>query len=238
MDEQLQRGFKGVWIPADLYLNDELSWTEKILIVEIDSLDKGEGCWASNEYLAKFLRKTLSQTANTITHLRKLGWVETIGFDGRKRYLRVTEKRKADLRKTVNLNTIYNNKDDNTAPAGAPRQTSFLKENPPLKEKAPNPPQTHPKPHPNPPQPDQQLIDYFIKRYCEEIADTPPVINWAVSRRIARQFISQLSLEKMKELVDVYFEQDDKFYKRVGWTLGLFLKADTLTKLSQINASK
>jgi len=35
-----KRDFKGVWIPKQIYLNNSLSWPEKILLIEIDSLDK------------------------------------------------------------------------------------------------------------------------------------------------------------------------------------------------------
>ncbi len=82
------RAFKGVWIPKDIYLGEDLSWTEKILLVEINSLDHGEGCWASNEYFAEFLGKSEGQIANIITDLRKKGYVEDVKFDGRKRYIK------------------------------------------------------------------------------------------------------------------------------------------------------
>ena len=35
----MERDFKGVWIPKEFYLNRDLSWAEKILLFEIDSLD-------------------------------------------------------------------------------------------------------------------------------------------------------------------------------------------------------
>ena len=48
------RDFKGVWIPKEIWLNTDLSIIEKVLLVEIDSLDNSDrGCFASNEYLAK-----------------------------------------------------------------------------------------------------------------------------------------------------------------------------------------
>jgi len=98
-DKKLKRDFKGIWIPKEIYLNDQLSWTEKILIVEIDSLDQGKGCFASNKYLAKFLHKSESQIASCISSLRKNGYIEDRSFDGRKRYISI----KAGLLKTTNL---------------------------------------------------------------------------------------------------------------------------------------
>ncbi len=43
----------------------------KILLVEIDSLDKGDGCFASNKYFSVFLHKSEGQIANAISELRK-----------------------------------------------------------------------------------------------------------------------------------------------------------------------
>ena len=49
------RQFLGIWIPREIYLNKNLNWTDKILFVEINSLDNERGCFASNDYFAEFL---------------------------------------------------------------------------------------------------------------------------------------------------------------------------------------
>jgi hypothetical protein len=55
MAEQ-QRAFKGVWIPADIWLNENLSLQEKAVLAEIDSFcSRYEGCYASNDHFAKFI---------------------------------------------------------------------------------------------------------------------------------------------------------------------------------------
>jgi len=95
------RDFKGVWIPKEIYLCEDLNWTEIILLTEIDSLDKGNGCFASNEYLAKFIRVKMTRLANIISSLRKRKYIEDLGFDGRKRYLRVIKKDNAALSKKI-----------------------------------------------------------------------------------------------------------------------------------------
>ena len=52
-----ERLFKGIWIPRNLYLDQTLTWTQKILILEIDSFSRnGLQCFISNEYLIKFLQ--------------------------------------------------------------------------------------------------------------------------------------------------------------------------------------
>jgi len=85
------RKFKGIWIPAELWEADQLSITEKCLLVEIDSLDNDpdRGCFASNDYLGKFLQLSAGRTANMISDLRKRGFVTQVFFDGRNRGLRV-----------------------------------------------------------------------------------------------------------------------------------------------------
>jgi len=83
-----QRDFKGVWIPRELYLNDDLNWTEKILLIEIDSLDNEKGCFASNKYFANFLSKSEVYISNCISKLKKEGYIYQESFDGRTRILR------------------------------------------------------------------------------------------------------------------------------------------------------
>lgn len=85
----LKRDFKGVWIPAGLYLDKKLNWAQKVLIVEIDSLDNSEkGCFAKNDYFAIFLQKSPGTIQNMISVLKKKGYIEQCYFDGRNRGLR------------------------------------------------------------------------------------------------------------------------------------------------------
>ncbi len=66
------RDFKGVWIPKEIWLNTDLSIIEKVLLVEIDSLDNSDrGCFASNEYLANFVQLSEGRVANIISDLKK-----------------------------------------------------------------------------------------------------------------------------------------------------------------------
>jgi hypothetical protein len=87
------RNFQGVFIPASLYLNKSLTWVEKILIVEIDSLDKevdGKriGCYASSKYLALFLQISEGRCANIISNLRSRNIIiDRKKYDGKNRYI-------------------------------------------------------------------------------------------------------------------------------------------------------
>lgn len=69
------RDFKGVWIPKEIYLADDLSWTEKILLVEIDSLDNENGCFASNEHFAIFLGISKGRVSKNISSLIEKGYI-------------------------------------------------------------------------------------------------------------------------------------------------------------------
>jgi hypothetical protein len=119
------RDFKGVWIPKEIWLNSDLSIIEKVLLVEIDSLDNSDrGCFASNEYLAKFVQLSEGRVANIIVELKKKGFIIQLFFDGRNRGLRTqisessfNENVKADLTKTTKQHTRkreHNNTENKT----------------------------------------------------------------------------------------------------------------------------
>ena len=93
------RDFKGVWIPKEIYLHKELSWSEKILLIEIDSLDNDEkkGCFASNKYLSEFIGISESSMANMISKLKAQKYIFQVFFDGRNRGLRLHKNMKADF---------------------------------------------------------------------------------------------------------------------------------------------
>lgn len=82
------RGFKGAWIPEQVYLDRRLSAIEKMIFIEIDSLDTGGGCFASNKYLAGFCQTSERTISRAVAHMIELGYVQVVSFDGRKRVLR------------------------------------------------------------------------------------------------------------------------------------------------------
>lgn len=118
----MNRDFKGIWIPKEVYLDKRLNALEKIILVEIDSLDNGEdGCYASNEYLAEFCQCSQAKVSTAISKLVKCEYLEVVSFDGRKRKIksRMTnnkslpfKKSKADVEKLKHNNKV-NNKDNN-----------------------------------------------------------------------------------------------------------------------------
>ena len=92
-----ERQFKGIWIPKEIWLDDNLSALDKVILAEIDSLDDEEtGCYASNEHIAAFCKCSKGNVSRAISKLIQSGYIYIKSFDGRKRVL----KSKISLRKT------------------------------------------------------------------------------------------------------------------------------------------
>jgi hypothetical protein len=66
-------GFSGIFIPRDLWLKDGLSVTEKLLAAVVDSLDQGDGCWASNDYLGTIMGLSERQVRDYLVRLESFG---------------------------------------------------------------------------------------------------------------------------------------------------------------------
>jgi hypothetical protein len=71
----MDRNFKGIWIPKEIWLDKELGWIEKLFLVEIDSLDNENGCFASNKYFADFFDLSKVRVSNIISQLVKKGYI-------------------------------------------------------------------------------------------------------------------------------------------------------------------
>lgn len=84
-----ERQFKGIWIPKEIWLDDNLSALDKVILAEIDSLDDEEtGCYASNQHIAGFCQCSESKVTKTVAKLIKLKYIYIKAFDGRKRVLK------------------------------------------------------------------------------------------------------------------------------------------------------
>ena len=120
----MERDFKGVWIPKEVWLDEKLTWMEKFLLVEIDSLDKEKGCFASNKYFAEFFQLSPSRISELVSQLVSKGYVTTfLLYDGKQVKQRILtptvpiRKRERGIRKVEggysekaeDSNTILNN---------------------------------------------------------------------------------------------------------------------------------
>lgn len=70
------RGFKGVWIPANIWLDEGLTIQEMLFLIEIDSLDAtNEGCYASNKHFADFFGLSTRRCSQIINELKNKGYI-------------------------------------------------------------------------------------------------------------------------------------------------------------------
>src|ERR1051326_1320460 len=90
--EKTQRAFKGVWIPKEIWLSDKLSLMEKVLFVEIHSLDNERGCFASNRYFAEFFNISERQITTYISSLKDKGFITVAIRDRNDRTIRTAGK--------------------------------------------------------------------------------------------------------------------------------------------------
>ena len=71
----MNRDFKGVWIPENIWFAD-LNCTERCFLAEIDSLNKnGRGCWAGNAHFAKFAQLSKNRCGEIIKGLEEKGFI-------------------------------------------------------------------------------------------------------------------------------------------------------------------
>ena len=81
--KNINRAFKGIWIPAEIWLHEDLSMQEKVFLAEIDSLDNEDGCYATNAYFAKFFGLSKDRVVVIINSLVKKGYLNsTIVYKG------------------------------------------------------------------------------------------------------------------------------------------------------------
>ena len=68
---------KGLWIPAEILLNNDLSDKEKIVLSMILYLSDGTGsCFASNKYIASIVNVTSDRVSKIVSSLKDKGYVD------------------------------------------------------------------------------------------------------------------------------------------------------------------
>ena len=110
MSEKEKREFKGIWIPAEIWLKKELSVLERGLYAEIDSFDRtGSGCYAGNDYFAEFFGVSAPSIARAIKKLLKKEVIVRAGYRNRKRILKVNKQFFLDFYQNDNRDEKYQN---------------------------------------------------------------------------------------------------------------------------------
>jgi len=90
----MQREFKGVWIPKEVWLNKDLSLTEKALLAEIDSFTgEGKAFYKSNETIQEEYKVSRPTISKSLKKLEGMGFIK-IEFDGRRRKVTYQADRK------------------------------------------------------------------------------------------------------------------------------------------------
>ena len=75
--DNLERNFKGIWISKEIWLCKNLTLMQKVLLVEIDSLDNDNGCYASNQYFADFFELSPKRISVIIQELVQKGYIKS-----------------------------------------------------------------------------------------------------------------------------------------------------------------
>lgn len=112
-----ERKFKGIWIPKEIWTTDELTLQEKVMLVEIDSLDDEEhGCYASNKYFSNFFKLTTQRVSQIINSLSDKGFIKiSYEYQGKeidKRTLKINRPPYPEIEVSNKIDTYQEN--DNT----------------------------------------------------------------------------------------------------------------------------
>ncbi len=113
-----ERDFKGIWIPREIWLASDLTLLEKIFLVEIDSLDNDQNCYASNAYFADFFGISKGRCTQIIKSLEAKGFIQIQLIRDKnvikKRVIRVVRKLNTPIAKTKQ-GYLENDEDNNTS---------------------------------------------------------------------------------------------------------------------------
>ena len=83
-----ERITKGIWIPIEIWKDSNLSWNEKILLLEVDSFTSQQrDCYFSDDYIADLLGVGVTTANKILASLIRKGYVSKTRFDGRRRYI-------------------------------------------------------------------------------------------------------------------------------------------------------
>lgn len=91
MEENFEKQSHGLFIPNELLERKDLKPLELLIwatIYAYTNWAKGKACWLTNEDFAKQWGCSIQSVSDYIAHLKKLGFIEQVSFDGRRRVLR------------------------------------------------------------------------------------------------------------------------------------------------------
>jgi hypothetical protein len=71
----MERDFKWIWIPKEIWTSQKMTLQEKVFFVEIGSLDNDQWCFATNEYFMNFFWLWLTRVSSVIKSLISKGFI-------------------------------------------------------------------------------------------------------------------------------------------------------------------
>ena len=191
-----KRDFKGIWIPKEIWLSTDLKVMEKLILVEIDSLDNEDGCFASNEHFSKFFSLSKNRCSEIIKSLEKKGYIDInyIYQDGSKaiakrviRCIRKTDRGIRNIdRPTRKTEEGYSEKceDNNTSFSNTFNNTSNKKD---IVEQS----STAPIPY-------EEIVQYLNQKTGKNFKST----SKATQRHIKARFTDGFVLDDFKQVID------------------------------------
>ena len=190
------RAFKGIWIPKEIWLSTDLKVMEKLVLVEIDSLDNEEGCFASNDHFSKFFSLSKNRCSEIIKSLEKKGYItiEYVYQQGSKaiskRVIKCVRKIDEGIREIDNptrkTEEGYSEKceDNNTSFSNTFNNTSNKKD---IVEQS----QTAPIPY-------EEIVQYLNQKTGKNFKST----SKATQRHIKARFTDGFVLDDFKQVID------------------------------------
>ena len=191
-----KRDFKGIWIPKEIWLSTDLKVMEKLILVEIDSLDNEDGCFASNEHFSKFFSLSKNRCSEIIKSLEKKGYIDInyIYQDGSKaiakrviRCIRKTDRGIRNIdRPTRKTEEGYSEKceDNNTSFSNTFNNTSNKKD---IVEQS----STTPLPY-------EEIVQYLNQKTNKNFKHTSKVTQRHIRARLAEGF----TVSDFKQVID------------------------------------
>lgn len=219
----MNRDFKGVWIPKEIWLSTDLKVMEKLILVEIDSLDNEEGCFASNEHFSKFFSLSKNRCSEIIKSLEKKGYIE-INYvyqqEGKaiaKRVIRCVRNFDGGIRKTDrpirNIDRGIRKTEEGYSENCEDNNTSFNNTSNNTREIKDNVEQS-----PTTPIPYKEIVDYLNQKLGTKYRST----SQKTRKLIKDRFDDKFTLEDFKIVID------KKVFQWQGTQFSDYLRPETL----------
>lgn len=199
----MERKFKGIWIPAELWNCKELNIQEKCLIAEIDSFQE---FWMSNKAIGEFLGVSKDRAKQIIAKMKDSGIIEVETFRDAetkqivKRVIAVSNNFKRKIfEASLNENNDYPSRGENSpTPRGEDSPTPRV-ENYPESNKS-----------------------FYNKSSLDNKGDNPPALPQVPkkSKRFVKPTVDEVRaycLERQNDIDPEYFID---YYEARGWVVG------------------